>query len=58
MYRASASLSLVNFIVALSTRMERSKPLPSTDEFDLACRERPAAKPATVDVLHHGIDLP
>jgi len=31
-------------------------PLPG--EFNLACRERPAAESAAVGILHHGIDLP
>jgi len=35
-----------------------SESLPaSPGEFDLAGRERPAAKPAAMEILHHGIDL-
>jgi hypothetical protein len=29
----------------------------SPGEFNLACRERPAAKPAAMEIFHHGIDL-
>ena len=29
----------------------------SPGEFDLAGRERPAAKPAAMELSHHGIDL-
>ena len=38
-------------------RPARERPALPRD-FNLACRERPAAEPAAVDIRHHGIDLP
>ena len=50
-------LSVTGWRVVCQVRKPPRLPA-SPGEFNLACRERPAAKPAAMEIFHHGIDLP